>query len=114
MRALSRLILCTFGAITLVACSDDDETPSGPNGANTVSMGAASFSPTSITIDQNEAVAWSNPSGAVHNVTFVDEDAPADIPDHSSGSNSRTFATTGTFSYQCTNHVGMTGTVVVQ
>ena len=109
----TRVIVAMCMAIGIAGCGDDDPVTPNP-GPNTVTMGEASFSPTSITIDQNESVTWTNPSGQVHNVTFADEDAPADIGDHSSGSNSRTFANTGTFSYVCTNHEGMAGTVVVQ
>jgi plastocyanin len=49
-----------------------------------------------------------------HNVTFSSVSGrPADIPNTSSGSVSRTFAQAGTFDYHCTIHTGMSGTVVV-
>ncbi len=74
-----------------------------------------SFVPSSITITQNGSVTWTNGTGNLHNVTFgPTAGAPASISSFSSGSASRTFTTAGTFSYQCTNHIGMTGQVVVQ
>lgn len=73
-----------------------------------------SFNPSSVTITRGAAVTWTNGSGEVHNVTFAGgTGAPANIGDHSSGSNSRTFSSSGTFNYQCTIHA-ITGQVVVQ
>jgi plastocyanin len=73
-----------------------------------------SFNPANVTIARTGTVTWSNGLNETHNVVFSQATgAPADIPAHSSGSNSRTFSTTGTFSYQCTFHP-MAGQVVVQ
>ncbi|MEX1187383.1 MAG: plastocyanin/azurin family copper-binding protein [Gemmatimonadaceae bacterium] len=78
-------------------------------------MGAASFAPASVTIAVNGTVTWNNTSGITHNVTFAaTTGAPANIGDHSSGSNQRTFGTAGTFNFSCTLHGGMNGSVVVQ
>jgi plastocyanin len=78
----------------------------------TVTLGASSFNPSSVDIAVNGTVTWNNTSTVEHNVTFAAPSIP-DIPNHMSGSNQRTFPTTGTFAYQCTIHAGMTGTVVV-
>ncbi|MNC94782.1 hypothetical protein D3C83_117290 [compost metagenome] len=52
--------------------------------------------------------------GAVpHDVDFTTAGAPADIPVFDSGSESRTFPTSGVFQYACTLHAGMQGTVTV-
>lgn len=91
--------------------------PTGPGqnpSASTVTLGASSFSPSSVTIQSGGSVSWSNTSGILHNVTFDPATgAPANIGNHSSGVNARTFATAGTFGYQCTLHGGMTGSVIV-
>jgi plastocyanin len=72
------------------------------------------FNPENVTIARNGSVTWSNGTGFVHNVTFSGAGAPSNVPDHTTGSSARTFANAGTFSYSCTNHLGMTGVVVVQ
>lgn len=77
-------------------------------------MGGSSFSPSSLTIQRNGTVTWSNTSGLLHNVTFTTSGSPANIPNHSSGDTDRTFAAAGAFSYSCTNHAGMNGSVTVQ
>ena len=86
----------------------------GGGGTNTVTMGGSSFSPTSLTIGSNGTVTWNNTSGILHNVTFTTSGSPSNIPDHTSGSSQRTFPNVGTFNYNCTNHSGMNGAIVVQ
>lgn len=99
--------------------------PSGPSAPSTGSFamttgldayGSATnlFTPTSVTIARNGTVTWTNSTGVTHNVTFTTAGAPANIPNHTSGSNSRTFASVGTFGFQCSNHAGMSGSVTVQ
>ena len=68
-----------------------------------------------VTIQRGDSVAWQWQNGAApHNITFAAAaGAPANEPDRTSGAVWRTFATAGTFNYQCTNHGGMTGLVTV-
>ena len=74
-----------------------------------------SFTPASVTITRGGTVTWSNGNGVAHNVTFAPTaGAPTNTGNFSSGMVSRTFNTTGSYSYSCTNHAGMTGTVTVQ
>jgi plastocyanin len=73
------------------------------------------FSPSAITISPGSTVSWEWQGTTVpHNVTFAAAPGvPANIPNQTSGTFPRTFNTTGTFTYQCTNHAPMTGTVTV-
>ena len=76
-----------------------------------------SFSPASVSITRGGTVTWTNASNStLHNVTFSGQGAPANISNFtaSSGTVTRTFTTAGTYSYQCTNHAGMNGTVRVE
>lgn len=82
------------------------------NVAAIVQVADNSFSPSSITVATGTAVTWQWQGANVHNVTFG-AGGPADIPDRTSGSMSRTFNTAGTFAYSCTNHGGMNGSVTV-
>ena len=96
---------------------------SGATASATVSMTASSdsygyatysFAPSTVTITKGGTVTWNNEAGAAHNVTFTTTGSPTNIGNFTSGSNSRTFDTVGTYSYHCTNHSGMDGTVKVQ
>jgi plastocyanin len=74
-----------------------------------------SFNPATVTITVAGMVTWTNNAGIDHNVTFNQATGvPANIPNFSTGSASRSFASAGAFAYQCTLHAGMNGTVVVQ
>ena len=84
--------------------------------ANVTASGAgATFSPDTVKLAANGTVTWLFPGPETHNVTF-DGAPPAggNIGDRNSGSDSRTFANTGRFSYRCTRHAGMNGAVVVR
>jgi plastocyanin len=72
------------------------------------------FDPGSLTVSVNTTVSFVFESVG-HNVIFAAvAGSPADIPGtNSSTTITRTFTTAGTFSYQCTIHAGMTGTVIV-
>lgn len=89
--------------------------PSPPSASATVTLGAASFTPSSVSITLNGTVTWNNTSGLDHNVTFnAAAGAPSNIATHNSGSNQRSFSAAGSFAYGCTLHAGMNGTVTVQ
>lgn len=132
MRKMTRL-LCSFVLVAgASACGGSDGAgpppppPSCP--ANTICMTGGLFyttptsTPTSLTVAVNAPVAWQNGSGVFHNVTFgnpfaaraVGAGGSGNIAEHSSGTNSRSFNAAGTYSFECTLHFGMVGSVVVQ
>ena len=104
-------------AIVLASCSDS----SGPSGGNpppsTQSVTATTgqtFNPNSVQLAVGGTVTWVFQSLG-HNVTFdAMAGAPADIGGvNTNTSIARTFPTAGTFTYHCTIHPGMTGSVQV-
>jgi len=85
----------------------------GPGLTGSVSVSDNSFTPTSVTILATGTVTWNwtgGGYGTAHNVTFTD----ADSGDMTTGSWMKSFPNAGTYTYRCTNHSGMNGTVVVQ
>ena len=73
------------------------------------------FAPGDVYIVRNGTVSWSNGTGITHNVNFAGATgAPANIANYSTGTQERTFPTSGTFNYSCTLHSGMTGVVRVE
>lgn len=124
----TNLVRAAIAALVAAGCSGGSTSPgtgSGGSGggggagqcpAGAVCMVNTSFEPPSLTVARGAAVTFANISGIVHNVTFA---APAaagvtDIPNHSSGSNGRTFPNAGTHAFTCTLHAGMNGQIVVQ
>ncbi len=101
----------TGGGGSSIACS------------STFCMGSATFQPSTATVARNATVSWTNNSGIAHNVTFANPTAAqgvsggtsGNIFTHSSGTNTRTFTTTGSYTFECTIHgSSMSGTVIVQ
>jgi plastocyanin len=71
------------------------------------------FTPAEITIQQGDTVTWTNEGPTAHSATASDGSFDTGIFS-AGGSRSETFDEAGTFSYICTPHPNMTGTIVVE
>jgi plastocyanin len=96
----------------------DSPPPTGPGGgarkaaSASVTMGDLFFSPASVTIAVGDTVTWHNSGQAPHNATA--DDGSFNTPTLNNGqSASHTFSQAGTFSYICTIHPQMKGTIRV-
>ena len=97
----------------------DSPPPAGPPGGGahksanaSVTMGDFFFSPSSVTVAIGDTVTWHNNGQAPHNATA--DNGSFSTPDlNNGGSASHRFNSAGTFSYICTIHPQMTGTVRV-
>jgi plastocyanin len=114
-------IACTcFLVAVLAGCaaSDSATAPATPTTVDVFTTGD-SFSPFSVVIPVGSTVRFNiaqAPDGTGHNVIFAASPAgaPANINVVTDTLIARTFAVSGTFSYSCTVHPGMTGEIVVQ
>ena len=80
----------------------------------TIHIADNSFTPASVSVPVNTIVRWSWEGANTHNVTFdAATGVPAGIGNNTSGTVDRTPGTTGTFTYRCTNHPGMNGSLTV-
>lgn len=119
-RALSTIVSVSL-AVGVAAC--------GSSGTSMTQPGPPTLSPATATVNALPSIAFSPNSATVapggtitfafgsvgHNVKF---DTGANAPSDIAGSNantsiSRTFAAAGTYTYHCTIHPSMTGTIVV-
>ena len=78
-------------------------------GVNTPQL---AFSPPTVDVRAGGTVTWTFGS-TPHTVTFTTGGAPADVTQLQNGSASRTFPTSGGFSYHCSIHPEMVGVVRV-
>lgn len=107
-----RVAMVAVLALSVGACGngDDDEVSEGAAGAVTVEN--TSFQPSSVSVQAGDTVTWTFKDAFDHTVTADDKSfdsggkADGDTFEH-------TFPTAGTFTYKCTIHTSMTGTVTV-
>lgn len=72
------------------------------------------FSPTTIKVKKGTKVTWTNQDSTAHTVTATSGGGFDSGSIAQGASFSFTFNTTGTFSYKCSFHPDMMGTVIVQ
>jgi len=100
-------------AAALAACSDSTGSSSGGHG-NSITVSNNVFSPNPDTATAGVVTfTWSNASNS-HNVTWLTgPTTPANSTTKTSGTHAVTLSV-GTYTYHCTIHAGMNGTIVVQ
>jgi plastocyanin len=103
------------GGVTGPIAPPESPAPPSATPPNAVTTDGAAFTPSTITVAQGATVTWQI-VGNTHNVTFgANKPTGGDAPNTPSGGTiTRTFPTAGTYTYQCTLHTGMSGTVIVQ
>jgi len=105
-RFVRLLVVLLAMASVVVACGDSSSTPAVPG---MVVVKDNLFTPKSATVKVGDTVTWTFKGNSAHNVTFDDF--------HSNlmkdGTYQQAFDTAGSFSYRCTVHPGMKGTIVV-
>jgi LPXTG-motif cell wall-anchored protein len=94
--------------------ADDEDKPLAIAAASTgVTISDFKFAPGTVTVNVGDTVTWSNSGPTGHSATANDGSFDTGILQKGS-SGSHTFSQAGTFSYICTPHPFMKGTVVVQ
>jgi plastocyanin len=81
-------------------------------GGNSVSISVSTYKPATITVAPGTTVTWTNDDPVVHTVTA--DDGSWDSGNLSQSQTfTKTFETAGTYTYHCTVHPWMVGTVIV-
>ena len=105
----SATVTATSGSLSAQALVKVELSSPPPSAAN-VTVNDNAFSPSATMIALGGQVTWTWSGSQPHNVTFQSGESSAT---QSSGTFSRTFTAAGSFSYQCTVHSGMQGSVSV-
>jgi plastocyanin len=113
LRGLTGLMVVLAVAAAGCGSSTSASDTVGPSGGgNAVSISVSSYKPATITVAPGTTVTWTNNDPVVHTVTA--DDGSWDSGNLSQGRTfSRTFDTAGTYTYHCTVHPWMVGTVIV-
>ena len=111
-------------ALLLLGCTQPSGGTGGANnntqGGNvqtgnvSVSLSNFAFSPATITITSGSTVTWTNLDSAPHTVTADDTSQFSSGTLAQGGTFVHTFDTPGTYTYHCSIHTSMKGTVIVQ
>lgn len=118
MRAL---VICVL-AILLLGCSSYQQSsgqqqPPGGNQTlpevNAVTISGFRFTPAGIQISAGTNVTWTNEDNVMHTVTFDNGMFSSPSMQHG-GSVSYVFNTPGVYTYHCSIHPSMTGSVTVK
>ena len=100
-------------APTATATATPAPASQAPAGAAAVKIEGFAFSPQTITVSIGTTVTWTNRDSATHTVAF--DDGSASSGRLAQGDQfERSFDKPGTFTYACSIHSAMKGTVVVQ
>lgn len=115
------LVLCSIAGCSsypspAAAPSTTAAAPAASTGGNTITMKNFAFNPPSLTIRPGTTVTWVNQDSATHTVVS-DTGAPEAFSSASlqnGGMYTYTFTAPGTYSYHCSIHPSMKGTITVQ
>jgi ABC-type transport system substrate-binding protein len=111
------VLFLLISTIVFISCGKSSGYSSGtvnpPPPANSVSIVNMSFSPTTLTVAAGTTVTWTNNDGMTHTVTA--DDISFDSGNIPMGTKfARAFPSAGTYTYHCTIHPTMKGTIVVK
>ncbi|HXM38749.1 MAG TPA: cupredoxin domain-containing protein [Gemmatimonadales bacterium] len=111
---IRRLVLLAAAIITLAlpACRAEDIGKPQP-GTVFVSIGDNYFQPDTVTVPLGHAVRWTNAGAVQHTVVSDSLLWQSSLVAPTRWFEMR-FDSSGTFPYHCSQHTGMTGTVIVQ
>ena len=127
MHAKSRLMFCLACVILLIVsciaagCTSSQAPPAtaapttSTTGGNTVVIKNFAFDPSSLTVKSGTVVTWTNQDGAPHTIAS-DTGSPVGFTSDSISSGasySFTFTQPGTYTYYCSIHPTMKGTIIV-
>ena len=98
----------TTAPVATAAASDSGGAATG----NAVTIQGFAFAPSNLTVKAGTTVTWTNQDSVGHTVTF-DSDGKGSDRLGNGATFSQAFATAGTFTYHCSIHSSMTGTITV-
>ena len=84
-----------------------------PVAKNSVQISNFSFSPATLTVKVGDAVTWTNQDSMGHSATADDKSFDTGLLDQGK-SGKVTFSKAGTYTYHCSAHTSMYGTIIVQ
>jgi len=113
LSGISRIVVFLFGLILSAAAPGTTANGAAAAAPAEVKIDNFSFTPASITVPVGTEVTWTNRDDIPHNVVSEDHSMKSKVLD-TDEKFTFTFTKPGTYSYFCSLHPKMKGTVVVQ
>ncbi len=88
-----------------------ESAPAAAGGGSSVTIENFAFAPARLTVSAGTTVTWTNQDGSNHFVKFADAGSSRL---KKGATYTRTFSTAGSYTYECSIHPSMTGTIVVK
>jgi plastocyanin len=116
--AIMLVLACSFSGCTSSqspqTTTPTTQAPAG--GSNSIAIKNFAFNPATLTIKTGTTVTWMNQDGAVHQIASEAGTPVAFTSDSlaNGASYQFTFTQPGTYTYHCTVHPSMKGTIIVQ
>jgi plastocyanin len=113
-------LLAVTLALADAACGSSSSSPSAPTASADVTInmvgdrGSQSFSPNPTTMRVGQTVAWKNTDSIAHDATQDAGRFTSTTVNAGATSAPVAMSTAGTFTYHCTIHPGMVGSITVQ
>ena len=82
-----------------------------PAASYSVDISGFTYVPSALTIRVGDSVVWTNRDSAIHTVTFRDSSVTSSAGLQEGDTHSVTFTSPGTFSYVCSPHTSIQGTI---
>jgi len=116
--AILLVLTCSFSGCTSSQSpvTTTPTTPAPVGGSNAIVIKNFAFSPANLTTRSGTTVTWMNQDGAVHQIAS-DSGTPVAFTSGSLANGASyqfTFTQPGTYTYICTVHPSMKGTIIVQ
>ena len=116
--SLIALMTLGYGCGSSATSPSGSTSPQGPGIDFTINIngnrGTSSYSPSPLTMRVGQAVNWHNLDSIEHTATLEGTFDTGKIAALSAHDNAVTMTRAGTFTYHCTIHAGMVGTIIVQ
>lgn len=132
MGAMKRALLVSVAFLVLAGCGSSSSSGGGGSSSSSSSSSSSggsssapatanatdaiqnfAFQPDPVKVKVGGTVTWTNKDSTAHNVVFDDKSVKGIANLNQGQSGKVTFTKAGTFSYVCSYHSGMKGTVVV-
>ena len=118
LSSLSAVLAFAPGCGSTATSPTTSTSPQGPGIDFTINIngdrGSSSYAPSPLTMRVGQVVNWHNLDSIEHSATLDGVFDSGHIAAFSAHDNAVTMSKAGTFTYHCTIHPGMVGTIVVQ